>query len=179
VSEFESTEDKIELIIAYERWTLTPFWIKWLALAFGVSILVLFLFTYLRIKENRFLVVKGYVKANNLKAFTPKGKEYLKKQSKLLLFKVLIQVTWFIESVDLFKDIGYLYAFEHHPLVTIVLIIAIVLPFALFHRNVNSSVKDDTATLIYPSKGPANSFMIFYGFTINLQEELAKAYATL
>ena len=103
----------------------------------------------------------------------------MKEQSKTQFFKVLIQVTWFIESFDLYKDILYLFAFEHYLPVAIVLILAIVVPFALFHKNVNSSVKDDTGTLIYPSKGPAHSFMIFYGFTIDLQEELAKAYATL
>jgi hypothetical protein len=150
-----------------------------MAMAFGFATLVLFVFTYLRIKEIRFRVVMGYVFANNLKAFTPKGRDYMKKLSKLLIIRVLVQVAWFIESYDLGKDFFYLYAFEHNPLVTVVLMLAIVLPFALFHRDVNSSVKDNSGTLCYPSFGPVHSLMIFYGFTMNLQEELARAYATL
>jgi len=150
-----------------------------MAMAIGGATLALFLFTYLRIKENRFRVVMRYVFANDLKAFSPEGKKYLKKQSKKLIIRVLVQITWFLESSDLCKDFAYLYAFEHNPLVTVVLILTIVLPFALFHRNVNSSVKDSSGSLCYPSFGPIHSFMIFYGFTMNLVEELARAYATV
>jgi len=138
-----------------------------MALTFGVATLSLCLFTYLRIKENRLRVVNRYVLAHDLKDFTDEGKKYLKAKSKKPIIIVLIQVAWLIESADLYKDFGYLYAFEHNALVTGVLIFAIVVPFALFHRNVNSSVKDDSGQLFYPSKGPAHSFIIFYGFTIN------------
>lgn len=70
-------------------------------MAIGFAILVLFLFTYFRIIEIRFRVVMGYIFANDLKAFTPKGREYMKKKSKLQIIKLLVQVQWLIESVDL------------------------------------------------------------------------------
>jgi len=84
---------------------------KWLAFTFGAATLVLFLKTYLRIKEIRLDVIMGHLMPNNLKAFTPKGREYLKNKTKYLIFRILMQVAWCLESYDLLKDIGYFYAF--------------------------------------------------------------------
>ena len=74
---------------------------RWIPMAIGLGTLFLSLFTYLRIIEIRFHVVMGHILANNLKAFTPKGREYMKKKSKSHIIKLLVQVQWLIESVDL------------------------------------------------------------------------------
>jgi len=101
----------------------------------------------------------------------------LSEKEKSFADKATEYVIWILESIDFYKNIFYLYAISHDPVLVIIYAFSITIPFVLFHRDVNQLTGGCGGYALYTSYGVVHSLLIFLGLTINKREEQARKHA--
>ena len=114
--------------------------------------------TVMSIVDIRNDVIKQHRYANHPVKFTDYnnggGSIFIIEKGKPLYERILDKLTWALEISDLYKDVMYIYIYNHNIFLLILLPVSITLPFILFHRD----------AIGIRSYGMIHSIMIYVGF---------------
>jgi hypothetical protein len=159
--------------MAFVGWRYTSFWKIWSPLAYLLPSMTLITMVTNHLIQIRKDVIKQHRYANHLSRLTSAsyggGNNHKIEKGLSDLDKLQENLTKVLETVDLYKDITYIYMFNHNPIMLGVLTSTISVPFALFHKEAYGD----------SSYGVKHSVLIYLGFNHTRIEKIARGQAAI
>jgi hypothetical protein len=159
--------------MAFVGWRYTSFWKIWSPLVYLLPSMTLITMVTNHLIQIRKDVINHLRYANlpsKLTGAAYGGGNNMKIEKEQSYLDMLEEKTiGFLETVDLYKDITYIYMFNHSPVMLGVLTSTISVPFALFHREAYGD----------SSYGVKHSVLIYLGFNHTRIEKIARGQAAI